>query len=432
MNICVIGSGYVGLVTGTCFAEFGMNVTCVDKDEGKIDLLNAGQVPIYEPGIEELLHKNVREGRLHFTTDLAKAIQHSLVIFIAVGTPASENGEPNLTDIKMVAQLIGKNMNDYKVVVTKSTVPVGTGRVIEKIIKQHQSEPHPVDMVSNPEFLREGAAIEDFMRPDRVVLGARSEKALAIIKDLYRPLYLIETPFVTTNIETAELIKYASNAFLATKISFINEMANICELVGADVHHVAQGLGLDSRIGPKFLHPGPGFGGSCFPKDTRALAHLARSKGYEFRIVNAVIEVNRHHRERMVAKIEAAAGDLKDQVVAVLGLTFKANTDDIREAPSMFIIRSLMAKGARIKTFDPAGIANARQDQPEVEYCRDAYETAEGADILVIATEWNQFRNLDWNRLGGAMRRKVVVDLRNIYEPARMKALGFQYTSVGR
>jgi UDPglucose 6-dehydrogenase len=349
-----------------------------------------------------------------------------------VGTPASENGEPNLTDIKMVAQLIGKNMNDYKVVVTKSTVPVGTGRVIEKIIKQHQSEPHPVDMVSNPEFLREGAAIEDFMRPDRVVLGARSEKALAIIKDLYRPLYLIETPFVTTNIETAELIKYASNAFLATKISFINEMANICELVGADVHHVAQGLGLDSRIGPKFLHPGPGFGGSCFPKDTRALAHLARSKGYEFRIVNAVIEVNRHHRERMVAKIEAAAGDLKDQVVAVLGLTFKANTDDIREAPAMFIIRSLMAKGARIKTFDPAGIANARQDQPEVEYCRDAYETAEGADILVIATEWNQFRNLDWNRLGGAMRRKVVVDLRNIYEPARMKALGFQYTSVGR
>ena len=255
---------------------------------------------------------------------------------------------------------------------------------------------------------------------------------MAIIKDLYRPLYLIETPFITTNIETAELIKYASNAFLATKISFINEMANICELVGADVHQVAQAMGLDSRIGPKFLHPGPGFGGSCFPKDTRAVAHLARSKGYEFQIVDAVIEVNRHHRERMVAKIEAAAGNLKDQVVAVLGLTFKPNTDDIREAPSMFIIRSLMAKGARIKAFDPAGIANARLDQPEVEYCRDAYETAEGADILVIATEWNQFRNLDWNRLGAAMRRKVVVDLRNIYEPAHMKALGFEYTSVGR
>jgi len=432
MNICVIGSGYVGLVTGTCFAEFGMNVTCVDKDEAKIDLLKGGQTPIYEPGIEDLLQKNLREGRLHFTTDLDKAIQNSLVIFIAVGTPASENGEPDLTDIKEVAKLIGQSMNDYKVVVTKSTVPVGTGRAIEKIIKQNQPESHPVDMVSNPEFLREGAAIEDFMRPDRVVLGARSEKALAIIKDLYRPLYLIETPFIHTNIETAELIKYASNAFLATKISFINEMANVCELVGADVIQVAQAMGLDSRIGPKFLHPGPGFGGSCFPKDTRAVAHLGRSKGYELRIVNAVIEVNQHHKERMVTKIEKAAGDLKGKVVAMLGLTFKPNTDDTREAPPMFIIRNLMAKGARVRTFDPAGIVNARKDQPEVEYCGDAYEAAEGADMLVIATEWNQFRNLDWNRLSQVMRGKVVVDLRNIYEPARMKALGFQYTSVGR
>ncbi|MBW1708348.1 MAG: UDP-glucose/GDP-mannose dehydrogenase family protein [Deltaproteobacteria bacterium] len=432
MNICVIGSGYVGLVTGTCFAEFGLNVVCMDKDEDRITQLNEGNIPIYEPGLEELLKRSLREGRLTFTTDLKAGIQQSLVIFIAVGTPSNAEGDVDLEAIKEVAASIGQNMNDYKVIVTKSTVPVGTGQMVENIIKENQSEAHSFDLISNPEFLREGSAIEDFMRPNRVVLGSRSEQALAIVKDLYRPLYLLETPFVITNIETAELIKYASNAFLATKISFINEIANLCELVDGDVHQVARAMGLDNRIGPKFLHPGPGFGGSCFPKDTHGFAHLARSKGYNLKIVDAVIAVNKNQRERMVDKIEEAAGNLVGCDIAFLGLTFKPNTDDIREAPAIFIIQKLIEKGAKVKAFDPAGMPSARQVIPEVEYADDAYGAVQGCDLLVIATEWNQFRNLDWGRIQKLLNKRVVVDLRNIYDPSRMRELGFAYTSVGR
>lgn len=432
MNVCVIGAGYVGLVTGTCFAEFGVNVICVDIDEDKVNTLRRGEVPIYEPGLKDLLTKNLREGRLDFTTDIEAAIKSALVIFIAVGTPRSSTGEANLSDIDEAAATIGRCMTDYKVVVTKSTVPVGTSRRIAQIIKDNQTEQHPFDVVSNPEFLREGAAIEDFMRPNRVILGAETEQAVAILKDLYRPLYLIETPFIITNLETAELIKYASNTFLATKISFINEMANICELVGADVHHVARGMGLDKRIGPKFLHPGPGFGGSCFPKDVKAIYHMAKEHGYNFNIAQSVIEVNDGQRLRMIEKIEATAGDLNGQVLAVLGLTFKPNTDDIREAPAIYIIKDLLAKGAVIKAFDPVGMENARRELPDIEYADDAYSAIEGADALIIVTEWNQFRNLDWNRIKNSIRKNVVIDLKNIYEPEKMRELGFTYSSVGR
>jgi UDPglucose 6-dehydrogenase len=432
MNICVIGTGYVGLVSGTCFAEFGVNVTCVDKAEDKIRMLQNGEIPIYEPGLEELLAKNVRENRLHFTTDLENAIQQALVIFIAVGTPSNKSGEADLTDIKQVAASIGKHLNDYKVVVTKSTVPIGTNRLIKKMIQENMSEEHPFDVVSNPEFLREGSSLEDFMRPNRVVLGSDSEQALAIVKDLYRPLYLIDVPFVVTNVETAELIKYASNSFLAVKISFINEIANMCELVGADVHHVARAMGLDQRIGSKFLHPGPGFGGSCFPKDTWAMAYMASELDYDFEMVNAVIDVNQRQRERMVTKIENAFEGLAGKTVAFLGLTFKPNTDDVREAPAIYIIQELVRKGAQVQAFDPAGINNAKKILPDIEYCANTYETMEKADGLVIATEWNQFRNLEWDRIKSLLKNPVVVDLRNIYDPARMKGLGLKYTSVGR
>jgi len=332
MNICVVGVGYVGLVTGTCFAEFGLNVTCVDNDPKKIDMLLGGKVPIFEPGLEELVAKNTREGRLHFTTELDKGVANALVVFIAVGTPQGDDGAADLHYVWDVAQAIGQNMQDYKVVVTKSTVPVGTGKKVAEIIQRSQKRPIPFDVVSNPEFLREGSAIEDFMRPNRVVVGAASEQAKAIMKDLYAPLYLIETPFVITDVETAEMIKYASNAFLATKISFINEMANICELVGADVQVVAKGMGLDRRIGPKFLHAGPGYGGSCFPKDTEAIAHLAKENDYRFQIVEAVMEVNRRQRLVMADKvIKALGGQVAGKVIACLGLTFKPNTDDMRE-----------------------------------------------------------------------------------------------------
>jgi len=432
MNICVIGTGYVGLVSGACFAEFGLNVTCVDKDKTKVDSLSAGNSLIYEPGLNELLNRNLKEGRLRFTDDLKKAMEQSLVIFIAVGTPSDESGQADLTDVRQVAADIGRYMNDYKVVAIKSTVPVGTSRLVESIIRENQAEEHSFDLVSNPEFLREGSSIEDFMRPNRVVIGARNERVMAIMKDLYRPLYLIEVPFVVTSNETAELIKYAANAFLATKISFINEMANLCEMIGADVHQVARAMGLDQRIGPKFLHPGPGFGGSCFPKDIHALSHISRALDYDFKIGEAVIQVNRRQQELMVAKIESLVGNPDNRKIAFLGLTFKPNTDDIRDAPAIFIIRELLKKGAGIKAFDPAGMDNARKILPEVEYAGDAYEAAAGADGLVIATEWNQFRNLDWNRMKGLLRQPVVADLRNIYEPARMKELGFIYSGVGR
>ncbi len=433
MNICVVGVGYVGLVTGTCFAEFGLNVTCVDNDTSKIDMLKKGRVPIYEPGLEEMVVKNSREGRLNFTTDLHRGVDQALVIFIAVGTPQGDDGGADLTYVWEVARAIGRTMEDYKVVVTKSTVPVGTGHQLAQVIRESQTRPVEFDVVSNPEFLREGSAIEDFMRPNRVVIGAESDQAKAIMKDLYNPLYLIETPFVITDVASAEMIKYASNAFLATKISFINEMANVCERVGADVNVVAKGMGLDRRIGPKFLHAGPGYGGSCFPKDTAALARLAREHGYNFNIVETVIEVNRNQRRIMVEKIKAALeGELEGKTIAALGLTFKPNTDDMREAPSLAILPPLMEAGARVRAFDPAGMGPAKDLMPELVYCDNAYHACQDADLLLILTEWNQFRNLDWSKVKETMKGRLVVDLRNVYQPQRVRNQGFTYYSVGR
>jgi UDPglucose 6-dehydrogenase len=433
MNICVVGVGYVGLVTGTCFAELGLNVTCVDNDENKIAMLKGGKVPIYEPGLEELVTKNAREGRLHFTSDLNQGVTNALVVFIAVGTPQGDDGAADLQYVWEVARSIGRTMADYKVVVTKSTVPVGTGQKVAAIIREEQAQQIPFDVVSNPEFLREGSAIEDFMRPNRVVVGASSDQAKAIMKDLYSPLYLLETPFVVTDVETAEMIKYASNAFLATKISFINEMANICELVGADVNVVAKGMGLDNRIGQKFLHAGPGFGGSCFPKDTAAIARLAQDKGYRFQIVEAVMAVNHQQRLVMVEKIkQALGGELGGKTVACLGLAFKPNTDDMRDAPSLVILPSLMEAGATVRAFDPASMAEAKRMIEGLVYCENAYDAAQGADCLLIMTEWNQFRNLEWNRIKAQMQGRLVVDLRNVYNPKRVRDEGFTYVSVGR
>ncbi|TAN62831.1 UDP-glucose/GDP-mannose dehydrogenase family protein [bacterium] len=433
MNICVIGTGYVGLVTGTCFADFGVTVECVDIDVKKIEMLKRGEIPIYEPGLKELVDKNVAEGRLTFTTDLTDSINRALVVFIAVGTPPQEDGSADLSHVKEVARTIAKNLNGYKVIVTKSTVPVGTGAIVEEIIRKECGAGHKFDVVSNPEFLREGSAIEDFMRPNRVVLGARSEQAVAIMKDLYSPLYLLETPFVITSVETSELIKYAANAFLATKISFINEVANLCEKVGADVSMVAKGMGLDHRVGAKFLHPGPGYGGSCFPKDTSAITKIAKAHGYTFRIVEAVIDVNARQMELMVEKIRKLAGSLNGIKIGALGIAFKPNTDDIRDSPAVYIIERLIAEGAIVKAYDPAGMDNAKQTlSKKVVYCKDAYEAAEGVDALVILTEWNQFRKLDLGRIKELLKSPKMADLRNVYEPASMKALGFEYVSVGR
>ena len=433
MNISVVGTGYVGLVTGTCFAEFGLHVTCVDKESSKIKKLNNGEMPIYEPGLEELVRKNMREGRLEFTTNLSEAIHGALVVFIAVGTPSKKDGTADLSYVDEVAREIAQNMDGYKVVVTKSTVPVGTGERIRKIIEREQKTPCNFDIVSNPEFLREGSAINDFMRPDRVVIGANSDQAAAIMKDLYKPLYLLETPFVITNVETSEMIKYASNAFLATKVSFINEIADLCELTGADVHLVARGMGLDGRIGPKFLHPGPGYGGSCFPKDTRAITHIAREHDYELEIVEAVIRVNENRKEKMTAKIvDHMGGKIEGTTIGFLGLAFKPNTDDMRESPSLKIIENMQKMGAKIRAYDPAAMEEAAKYLKGVEYFTDPYDVAEGCDALVFITEWPQFRNLDLDKLKQQLKSPVVVDLRNIYDSAKMKEMGFHYTSVGR
>ncbi len=433
MNISVIGVGYVGLVTGACFAEFGLNVTCCDKDKEKIDSLNKGEIPIYEPGLEELVRKNTKEERLHFTTNLSECIKGSLVVFIAVGTPSKDDGSADLTYIEEVARVIAKNMDDYKVIVTKSTVPVGTGKLISEIIEKNQIEKECFDVVSNPEFLREGSALEDFMRPNRVVLGTNSPQAVAILKDLYKPLFLIEAPFVITNVESAEMIKYASNAFLATKISFINEMANLCEKVGADIHVVAKGMGLDHRIGPKFLHPGPGFGGSCFPKDTLALAQVSNKNNYRFELVETTIRVNERQKVLMLEKIRKGIGNVKDKTIAVWGLTFKPNTNDMRDAPSVDIIYGLVKEGASIKVFDPAGCEEAKKFlKDRVEYCSNMYKAIIGCDALVIITEWNQFRNPDFETVKKSLKTPLIIDLRNIYDPGKMKDLGFQYICVGR
>ncbi len=434
MHICVVGTGYVGLVTGACLADFGINVTCVDKDEEKITKLLDGEIPIYEPGLDSLVEKNAKSGRLHFSTDLAPAIQQALAIFIAVGTPPKEDGSADLSYVVQVAEAIADNLNGYKVVVTKSTVPIGTGQLIEKIITERETGAHPFSVVSNPEFLREGSAIADFMRPDRVVIGARDPQAVAIMKDIYSPLYLIETPFVITNVESSELIKYASNAFLATKITFINEVAELCDRLGADVHHVSRGMGLDKRIGPKFLHPGPGYGGSCFPKDTQAMSEIARKAGRPFEIVDTVIEVNHRIKERAIERVqEAIGGNVDGKTVAVLGLSFKPETDDMRDSSSIPLVTALVERGAKVKAFDPVAMENARPMLPEaVQYCEDSYDAAEGADAMIIVTEWNQFRSLDMERVRSSLRQPVVIDLRNLYDPKRMKDKGFRYSSVGR
>ncbi|HSF69530.1 MAG TPA: UDP-glucose/GDP-mannose dehydrogenase family protein [Nitrospira sp.] len=432
MHISVIGTGYVGLVTGACFAEFGVKVTCMDNDAKRIEKLEKGDVPFYEPGITELVAKGVKEGRLSFTTDIAQAVDKALVIFIAVGTPPSEDGSANLSFVEEVGRGIARHMTGYKVIVTKSTVPVGTGEKIREVIRKTQKAAIRFDVVSNPEFLREGSAIEDFMRPNRVVIGADSDQAVAIMKDLYRPLYLIETPIVVTDVPTAELIKYASNAFLATRISFVNEIANLCERVGADVQIVAKGMGLDHRIGSKFLHAGPGFGGSCFPKDLAALIETGERHGHPMQIAAAASRVNEAQRGLMITKIREATGGLKGKTLGLLGLSFKPNTNDLREAPALAIARKLLAEGAIIRAYDPEALEEACRIIPELEPCRDAYHAAEGADALIIMTEWNLFRNLDFEKLRTTMRTPVLLDLRNIYDPERVASAGFKHISVGR
>ena len=433
MHIAMIGAGYVGLVTGACFSEFGHDVTCIDRDEARIKKLNAGDVPIYEPGLEELVAGSVKSGRLSFATGLEDAVKGADAVFIAVDTPNSEgNGNADLGNVFAVAEKIAAALDGYTVVVTKSTVPVGTGREVEKIIRGLNADAD-FDVVSNPEFLREGSAIGDFLRPDRVVIGTGSERARDTMRHLYRPLFLIETPILFTTRPTAELIKYAANAFLATKITFINEIADLCEVTDADVQDVAKGIGLDGRIGPKFLHAGPGYGGSCFPKDTLALVRTAGEAGHPLRIVEAVTIVNEERKGRMAVKIVAACGGSVDgKVIAVLGLTFKPNTDDMREAQSLGIIAGLQAGGAKIRAFDPEGMDEAKALLDGVEWCEDAYDAVTGAEALTIVTEWNEFRALDLERVKSLMKSPVMVDLRNIYDPDEMAAAGFRYTCVGR
>jgi UDPglucose 6-dehydrogenase len=436
MNVCVIGTGYVGLVSGACFSEFGVQVVCTDNDEAKVTALQSGTIPIYEPGLEGLVERNVRQGRLSFTTDTAEAIRSSLVVFIAVSTPPRPDGSTDLRMVEAVAREIGRSMDGYKVVVTKSTVPVGTFAKVRGWIEEELAAAGRevrFSIASNPEFLREGAAIGDFMRPDRVVIGTEDVEATAILNDLYRPLYLIEAPVLMTDIRTAELTKYAANAFLATKISFINEMANLCEKVGADVHSIARGIGLDRRIGLKFLHAGPGFGGSCFPKDTRSVAHFAREVGQELEIIESAIRVNERQRERMVEKVvEALDGDIDGRMIGILGLSFKPETDDVRDAPALDIIRGLEKRGAQIRAYDPQAMREASKLLPDLAVCDNAYEACSGADALVLITEWNQFRMLDLARIKSLLRQPVIVDLRNIYEPGPMREAGFRYFCVGR
>ena len=433
MKVAMIGAGYVGLVSGACFAEFGAHVVCIDKDPARIEALRQGQIPIYEPGLERLVADNVRAGRLAFSAACAGPIGAADLVFIAVGTPARRgDGHADLSYVYQAAEEIAPHLAGYTVVVDKSTVPVGTARNVRRIIAK-TNPAADFDVAANPEFLREGAAIADFMRPDRVVIGVEAERAEALLRALYRPLNLIETPLLKMNLESAELTKYAANAFLATKISFINEIATLCEALGADVHAVARGMGLDGRIGRKFLHPGPGYGGSCFPKDTQALARIAQEHGVSSRIVEAVIEVNEAQKARMIQKIRAALGGEQGKTIAVLGLTFKPETDDLRAAPSLAILPRLMENGCRVHAHDPQGMAEARALLPAgIKYFDEIYAALEGADAVVLLTEWNAYRNLDLARLKGALARPVFVDLRNVYEPDVMRAAGFAYHCVGR
>ena len=432
MHIAVIGTGYVGLVTGACFAEFGVDVICVDVDTAKVDKLNNGIIPIYEPGLDKIVEKNVAAHRLSFTTDIKIAVEKAQVVFLAVGTPPKEDGSPDMSYYQQAAKDVAGAMNGYKVLVTKSTVPVGTGKWLRDFVTANLAAETEFGVASNPEFLREGAAIEDFMRPDRVVIGSNEERAIDVMKELYRPLFLIETPIVITSLEAAELIKYAANAFLATKITFINEIANLCDAIGCDVHDVARGMGMDNRIGRKFLHPGPGYGGSCFPKDTRALTTVADHFKVETRIVDAVIEANEFQRHAMITKIEKLAGDLSGKKIGMLGLSFKPETDDMRESPAIEIVEEIVKRGGTVRAYDPVAMEEAKHCLPAIEYAEDEYDAIRDADVLVILTEWNQFRALDMEKVRGLLKQPRIADLRNIYEPEDMRELGFEYVGVGR
>lgn len=432
IRICMVGTGYVGLVSGACMADFGNVVTCVDINRERIEKLERGEIPFYEPGLDRLVLKNVREGRLLFSTSLAEGLRDSEVVFIAVQTPMSESGEADLQYVMKVGEQIGDLLEGYKVVVTKSTVPVGTSRDLRKVIAARIRPGASFDMASNPEFLREGSSIEDFMRPDRVVIGVDSERAGELLREIYRPLYLLDTPVVKTGIETSELIKYAANSFLAVKISYINEIARLAERVGADVFDISKALGLDKRIGSKFLHPGLGFGGSCLPKDTNALVHIAGEAGDDMTIVRAAIGVNAGIPARAIAKAEALAGDLTGRTVALLGLAFKPNTDDIRSAASLEIVRLLQERGCRLKVHDPAAMDNFKMFQPDLGYCKSAYEACEGADLCILVTEWNEYRRLDFERLAATMAGKVFLDCRNVYDLPQLQKHGFRYDCFGR
>jgi UDPglucose 6-dehydrogenase len=432
-NVCVVGTGYVGLVTGACLADFGNRVVCVDKDRSKLQVLETGKVPFYEFGLEQLVRMNVTEERLRFSDDLAAAAREADIIFICVGTPTLESGEADVSQVLEAAREIGASMNGHKIIVQKSTVPVGTGRRVREVLEEAVADRYEFDVASNPEFLREGSAVENFMRPDRVVIGTWSQRAEDILSELYRPLFLNETPMIKTTVQSAELIKYAANAFLATKISFINEMATLCEAVGADVKAVERGMGLDRRIGSKFLHAGAGFGGSCFPKDTRALAFFSRKAGSPCEIVEAAIRVNRAQRERIIHKTRCALGDLRGREVGILGLSFKPGTDDVRESVALDFIRAMAAGGAVVRAFDPVAIANALEALGDIfTPCANADEVAEGADAIVIATEWNEFRRLNLTRIREVMRTPILVDCKNIYEPVQIRGLGFRHIAVGR
>jgi UDPglucose 6-dehydrogenase len=430
MNICVVGTGYVGLVTGAVFADLGNDVVCVDNATKKIEALRAGQMPIYEPGLEEMVARNKDDGRLTFSTDLPGGVRQADVIFIAVGTPPKESGETDLSQVEAVASEIGRSMDRYKVVVNKSTVPVGTGEFVREVITRHQPRPLDFDVVSNPEFLREGSAIEDTLRPDRIVIGAPNQQVAMTLVELYAPL---ERPMIITDLPSAEVIKYASNAFLAAKISFINAIANICEAAGADVSQVMKGMGLDSRIGMQFLQAGLGYGGSCFPKDVDSLIHTASRLGYDFKLLRSVVEINRERAAHLVEMMRKAMGPLEDKTVAVLGLAFKPNTDDMREAKSLEVVRALHAAGAQIRAYDPVAMENARSMMPPgVVFCESAFEAAAGADGVTLLTEWKEGKDLNLDRLRGLLRRPLIFDARNLYEPEPMRRLGFEYYSIGR
>jgi UDPglucose 6-dehydrogenase len=436
MNVTVLGAGYVGLVASAGLSDFGLNVTCADIDSAKIGMLSQGQLPFFEPQLAELVQRNMQVGRLGFSTDIGAAVEDSLVVFIAVGTDAAPDGMPDMRYVWAAADTIADRMKEYKVIVTKSTVPVGTGAALRERIASRLQSRCEFDVVSNPEFLREGSAVEDFFHPNRVIIGTHSERAAAIMRDVYRPLYLVETPFVFTTWESAELIKYAANSFLAMKVSFVNELANLCDAVGpsADIHTVVKALGLDRRIGPKFLHPGPGFGGYCFPKDTRALVQIARRHGVEIKTVEAAIAVNDAPFRKIVSRVRKELGGLEGKTIAVLGLSFKPNTDDVRESRSLLICQALLDEGASIRAYDPVAVEQAARalQHERLTYCRDAASAAEGCDALIVATEWNEFRNVDLGRIKSLMRGDLLMDARNIYESRKAHSAGFRYFGVGR